>query len=215
MTNRKEKERLFREQHILDISENLFLDKGVSNTTMDDIAKNCELSKTTVYKSFKSKDELEIIVYQRIHSSKMKYLISEIEKKNNPYDKLLAFGNAYYRFYSENPRHLQFQLKHDYVGINKQNVREEIQNNMQQFFDEDIKYMNAIFNQGVEDGVFRQDLDAADLLDVFYITLRAVLNQTLLFNPETSFEGMYSKPDNKYNMFLSIFLNGIKNKISG
>jgi AcrR family transcriptional regulator len=210
MTLRKEKERQFREDLIIEITEKLFMENGVSETTMDDIAKNCDLSKTTLYKSFKSKDELEILVYQKIHASKMEFLKAEIEKTKGPYEKLMAFGKAYYRFYLKNPHHLQFQLKHDYIGINKNNVRVEIQENMYTFFEKDIKYMNEVYNQGVKQGILRGGIDPADVLDIFYITLRAVLNQSLLFNPNTSFEGMYSKPEKKYHLFLEIFLDGLK-----
>lgn len=212
MNTRKEKEKQLRERYIIDIAQKLFLEKGISNTTMDDIAKNCELSKTTVYKNFRSKGELEILVYQKIHAIKMKYLISEMEKKNNAYEKLLAFGNAYYSFFRGNPCHLQFQLKFDYLGVNKKNIRKEILDNMIEFLDADIKYMNSIIKQGVEEGVFRKDLDSVKTLEIFYVTLRAVLNETLFYDPETSVASMCSNPENKYNMILNIFLEGIKSK---
>ncbi len=207
---RKEKERIMREQYIIEIAQNLFLDKGIEKTTMDDIAAKSGLSKTTLYKYFKSKDELEILVYQKIHEVKMRYLVQQMEPHENAYKKLETFGFAYYAFFKKNPSYLQFQLKHDYIGINKKNIRKEIINNMIEFFNSDVEYLNSIFIQGVKEGSLRNDLDSAKTLDLFYLTLRAVLNQTLFFNPDTTMDSMFSDPEEKYNMILNIFLNGLK-----
>lgn len=43
---------------ILDAANELFLTNGIAKTTMDDIARKADYSKTTVYAYFKSKDEL-------------------------------------------------------------------------------------------------------------------------------------------------------------
>lgn len=212
MNTRKEKEKQLREQYIVDIAEKLFLEKGIDDTTMNDIAKNCQLSKTTVYTLFKSKDELEILVYQKIHKVKMKYLISEMKKKDNAYDKLLAFGYAYRSFFSENTSRLQFQLRQDYLGIDKGKIRNEILDNLNKFLDSDTVYMNSIFNQGVDEGVFRKDFHPEEMFELFYLVLRATLNQTLLIDNEISESSIYSKPVDKFEMILNIFLDGIKIK---
>ena len=212
MNIRKEKEKQLREQYIVDIAEKLFLEKGIDDTTMNDIAKNCQLSKTTVYTLFKSKDELEILVYQKIHKVKMKYLISEMKKKDNAYDKLLAFGYAYRSFFSENTSRLQFQLRQDYLGIDKGKIRNEILDNLNKFLDSDTVYMNSIFNQGVDEGVFRKDFHPEEMFELFYLVLRATLNQTLLIDNEISESSIYSKPVDKFEMILNIFLDGIKIK---
>jgi AcrR family transcriptional regulator len=54
------KERLseFNRSNILDAARKLFLSKGIGQTTMDEIAKEADYSKSTVYVYFKSKDEI-------------------------------------------------------------------------------------------------------------------------------------------------------------
>ena len=54
------KERLseFNRGNILSVAKRLFLEKGIAQTTMDDIAKEADYSKSTVYVYFKSKDEI-------------------------------------------------------------------------------------------------------------------------------------------------------------
>jgi len=212
MSKRKDREKHMREQYIIDIAEELFLKNGLSNTTMDDISKNCELSKTTVYKYFQSKDELEILVYKKIHAVKMQFLISEIEKREGAYGKLLAFGNAYRQFFSENKSSLQFQLTQDYLGINKEKIRKEILDDLNEFLNRDVIYLNSIFKQGVDENVFRKDLDSETTLELFYLTLRSVLNQVLFINSEPQTGLNERKTLDKYDLMLNIFLEGIKAK---
>ena len=48
----------FNRNNILEAAKVLFETKGISQTTMDDIAKKAEYSKSTIYVYFKSKDEI-------------------------------------------------------------------------------------------------------------------------------------------------------------
>lgn len=63
----KKKESLiqFNKTNILNAAKKLFMEKGIVKTTMDDIAKESEYSKSTIYVYFKSKDEIyNNIVYE-------------------------------------------------------------------------------------------------------------------------------------------------------
>ena len=62
--NRKERERLFKKQEILDASIKIFAQKGFKATTLDEIAKKSEFGKGTIYNYFSSKEEIykEIIM---------------------------------------------------------------------------------------------------------------------------------------------------------
>ncbi|HEY5583640.1 MAG TPA: TetR/AcrR family transcriptional regulator [Ruminiclostridium sp.] len=55
---RKDKERLARKNEIIKAAERIFVQKGFENSTMDDIAKEAEFTKKTIYTYFKSKEEL-------------------------------------------------------------------------------------------------------------------------------------------------------------
>ena len=58
ITQRKEKEHLVRKNNMVNAAERVFLKKGFENSTMDDIAKEAEFTKKTLYSYFKSKEEL-------------------------------------------------------------------------------------------------------------------------------------------------------------
>lgn len=55
---RKEKLTAFNRGNILESACRLFQEKGIAGTTMDDIAKSAEYSKTTIYSYFNSKEDL-------------------------------------------------------------------------------------------------------------------------------------------------------------
>lgn len=55
---KKEKLAAFNRATILEAANALFLEKGVDGTTMDDIARTAEYSKTTLYAYFKSKEDI-------------------------------------------------------------------------------------------------------------------------------------------------------------
>lgn len=67
LMGKKERLSQFNRSNILDTAKQLFLEKGMSQTTMDDIAKKSEYSKSTIYVYFRSKEEiLDCIVLEYI-----------------------------------------------------------------------------------------------------------------------------------------------------
>lgn len=80
---RKKTERLiqFNRENILETAEKLFSEKGLKETTVDDISKAADCSKSTIYVYFKSKDEIyNFIIYDymsklqdSVHSCVEKY----------------------------------------------------------------------------------------------------------------------------------------------
>lgn len=52
--------------HILDAAEQLFYDKGVTHTSMDEVAKTAGVSKRTVYNHFDTKDALFSAIIERM-----------------------------------------------------------------------------------------------------------------------------------------------------
>lgn len=56
--NKKERLYEFNRKHILSAAKELFLEKGAAQTTMDEIAKKADFSKSTIYVYFKSEEEI-------------------------------------------------------------------------------------------------------------------------------------------------------------
>jgi AcrR family transcriptional regulator len=73
---RKKREKEHRRQQIMIAAKKLFASKGFTRATVEDIAKEAELSPGTLYLYFKNKDELFAALSIKI----LKYLIMRLEK---------------------------------------------------------------------------------------------------------------------------------------
>jgi AcrR family transcriptional regulator len=75
----KERERQRREDDILNIAEQLFLERGFANLNMDDLASVVGISKPTLYQHFKSKDELAVKVLLRRYRAMDEFLARPLD----------------------------------------------------------------------------------------------------------------------------------------
>ena len=65
ISERKEREKEQRRKDIIDSAEKVFFEKGLNNSTMDEVAKQAELSKGTLYLYFKSKEEIHFEIRKK------------------------------------------------------------------------------------------------------------------------------------------------------
>lgn len=93
----------FHRGYILAAAERLFAEKGTEKTTMDDIAREAEYSKATLYVYFQSKEEIinaillsgMVLLKKKIHEA--------IESHSDWYQAYNAVCRSIVRFYDENP----------------------------------------------------------------------------------------------------------------
>ncbi len=62
ITDRKEREKEKRRNDIIKAAEKLFFSRGYENVTMDEVAKEAELARGTLYLYFKNKDDIYIAI---------------------------------------------------------------------------------------------------------------------------------------------------------
>ncbi len=101
---RKQRERERRRQQIIVAAKRVFSAKGFSKSTMEDIAREAELSPGTLYLYFKNKDELyaslslRILQYMNIRLEDLKK-----EKDAKPQQKIASIKEALYDVYQFDP----------------------------------------------------------------------------------------------------------------
>ena len=101
---RKQRERERRRQQIIVAAKRVFSERGFSKATMEDIAREAELSPGTLYLYFKNKDELyaslslRILQYMNIRLEDVKK-----EKDSNPEQKIASIKEALYDVYQFDP----------------------------------------------------------------------------------------------------------------
>ena len=84
----KERQREQREQLILQAAEELFLERGFYDTSVDDIAARVGIAKGTVYLHFPSKEELVLALFERNLNQFLNTLDTILSSPSSPRDKL-------------------------------------------------------------------------------------------------------------------------------
>ncbi len=150
---RRERERIYRNNQIVDAAEAVIFDKGINKATMDDIAKEAELGKGTLYGYYKSKAEILLAINERA-TQKLAQLFKEAAAQHEiGGHKVRAIGEAYFRFSQEYPDYYQFISLFE-AGNFDIDAEESMKNNHRV----NCELVGAI-RAGMEDGSIRNDMN--------------------------------------------------------
>jgi AcrR family transcriptional regulator len=154
ITERKHREREQRRQQIMVAAKKLFAAKGFSRATIEDIAKEAELSPGTLYLYFKNKDELFAALSIKI----LKYLITRLEKLCTekgltPGQRLTALKDVLYDACAFDSWILinTFRLQ---ASDTLQNLSPELVSEIDNRTHKIVAIMAEIFKQGMSTGTF-------------------------------------------------------------
>ena len=87
--SRKERERIFKKQEILNAAIQIFAKKGYKAATLDEIAEKSEFGKGTIYNYFSSKEEIYKEIISSVLAKNRKNVQEVDETTNNLYDFIL------------------------------------------------------------------------------------------------------------------------------
>lgn len=174
----------------------LFIEYGVGDLTMEDIAKKIGITKMTLYNNFKDKDNLinKVLIYRKnCHLSYMmqtyssdknaiEMLISVLEfQKNNPLPSSQIFYKSLKDNYPKQFMHLQ--------DMSRKNMEKFIHDNM---------------TQGIEEGIYRSDFDINQIISYIIATMNSSLNQWVIKNRELNLNLTHEQ-------FINYHIRGIAN----
>jgi AcrR family transcriptional regulator len=160
-----------RKAQIMDAAQEVFIQKGINEARMDDIAQQTGLSKGTLYLYFKSKENLVTAILDRIFAGAFKGLE---DRKNAP----KSATEAIFRFTDEAihgyKRMLRFTpVVYEFLALAFRN--KIVQRAMKQYFDDYMKILVPIVQSGIDSGEFRR-VDAQEVA----IAAGAILEGTVL-----------------------------------
>ena len=162
---RKQRERERRRQQIIVAAKRVFSEKGFSKTTMEDIAREAELSPGTLYLYFKNKDELyaslslRILQYMNIRLEDVKK-----EKDNNPEQKIVSIKEALYDVYQFDPMIL-INMFHLQSSETLKNLSSPLMENITELSRNSLQILADIFKNSSGHNTFltRQPTAVADI----------------------------------------------------
>ncbi|MCF7920650.1 MAG: TetR/AcrR family transcriptional regulator [Candidatus Cloacimonetes bacterium] len=178
--SRKERERETRETEILTAARKLFLKNGFVAATMDDLGKESEFSKKTLYSYFQSKEEILIRVFlQAINESHQSY-VDAVSNKTTGYDKLTAYSINVYECYKEKPEYLPLYDTALQVIAKKEKLNDKTLHILMSTNELSISLVKDIFELGVKDKTLREDLRFDIAIRYYMVTIQHVAKLFLL-----------------------------------
>lgn len=151
---RKEREKERRRQQIVVAAKRVFSDKGFNKATMEDIAKEAELSPGTLYLYFKNKEELYASLSLRI----LQYLhirISHVinQQELDPWQKLDALKEVMFDVYDFDPL-IIINMFHLQSSETLKNLSDELIEEITELSRNSIGAIAKVFEEGIKAGLF-------------------------------------------------------------
>ncbi len=95
--------REFRRDQIIDVARRLFGERGTTEVSMDEIASEAGVARSTIYVYFSNRDELLRACLTRMHDQLMKTVSATWDRANSPIDRLRVLILALFEQLDENP----------------------------------------------------------------------------------------------------------------
>ncbi|NOY36836.1 MAG: TetR/AcrR family transcriptional regulator [Chlorobi bacterium] len=201
----REKQRRFNE--IVDAAEKLFFRLGFDGVTMDDIAREAELAKGTLYLYFKSREDLHYAIVLR-GLDILNRLIHEVyDRLKTGLENIRKMGEAYVRFFKEYPGYFSAIMYFDAIRFEKLQPEDKLKildtNSPLMFFIDVLK-------EGQEDGSITHDVPAAELAVILWSQVSGVFDFIALRGKILDLLGI--DPSELINHQFNVLSNGLQEK---
>jgi AcrR family transcriptional regulator len=160
--SRRQRERRERRNCILDAADRVFVEKGLTEAKMEDVAAAAELSKGTLYLYFKSKDALFVAVATRIIDEVLERFAETSDGDEPGLERIRRLLTIYTRFALSRPAHFRMAVLFQVSG-------ERVDTTTPAFLDyrERVSKIIATFvdaiQRGKRDGSVRTDIGDREL----------------------------------------------------
>jgi AcrR family transcriptional regulator len=159
--SRKEKEKLARKEDILNAAEKVLASMGYNKASMEEIAKEAQFSRKTVYQYFTDKEDLFFSVLNRVFQRLLNYCTEATKTGTTGFEKLKNLTFAYYNFYQNFPTIMDLMTNVGHIKSNEKNAAKvDVFNNLSKLIVEEIE---KAIKEGQSDGSIRSDLDSTYL----------------------------------------------------
>jgi AcrR family transcriptional regulator len=198
--SRKEREYLAHREEILSAAEKVFAAKGFFPTTMSDIARKAEFGTGTLYKYFKSKEELYFTLIDEKVEEINRLVNSELSQKTSAIERIRKVLGLQFEFIERNRDFFR-------IYISERNrfewtVKDDLGKGLHEKMVTYIHILAEVMRQGIKEGEFKS-VNPMDLAHA----LAGMVNSFV-------FEWLISREDypliSKLDTVLEIFLGGVQ-----
>jgi Transcriptional regulator len=161
VAERKEREKQQRRNDIIDAAERKFFEKGFDGVSMDEIARELELSKPTLYLYFKNKESLFLAVVMRGVVTLRDRFKAAVERETTGLAKARGYINEFFDYARENQeqyRLLNFARTRQFMSV----IRSGEVDIARDFGNISLEMISLLIDSvelGKTDGTMRKDID--------------------------------------------------------
>jgi AcrR family transcriptional regulator len=200
-SERKIRKRAEREERILKVAEQLFLEKGFANTSIDEIAAKADVSKGAVYLHYHSKDDIYFNIVEKALGTMRDMFLQAADREEAGLEKFRAIGYSFYDFTKKYPEHSN--IIYDTNSPKPCNPLAS-EGRCQVLNGEIGRTMVMAIESGMKDGSIRSDVDPVAAALVISSSLQGLLKTVLSNQKFVSALGL----EEKYLVDFSIDLYG-------
>ncbi|MBZ2165653.1 TetR/AcrR family transcriptional regulator [Methanobacterium spitsbergense] len=175
----KEREREQRRNDIINAARKLFVDRDFDEVSMDEIAENIGLGKSTLYLYFKNKEALYFAIELRGIQIWVEMVKEEVKKGKTGLEKLILYISATREFSKKYPNCLRMLYSptnnKKQFDMNKLNSSEEFQE-VRGLFKELMFIGIDSIQTGKNDGEIRSDVDPVEATVLLSVIINGMVN---------------------------------------
>lgn len=193
ITEHKSKKQQMRRENIIDAAERVFFTKGLATATMDDVAREVEYSKRTLYVYFNSKEQLYNAIILRAYQI-LNDLVDTVIAENqiqNGLEKIRAALHAFMRAISDYPHYYRAIM--DYQNRDEDFITDDdVIRACYQEGNVSTEKLLMLLKEGVADGSLQKELN----IDGAYLLIYGQLLGfgALVLNKSKYIEDYFDKP---------------------
>lgn len=149
-------------QYLVDVATKLFLEKGVVDVTIKDIAAEAEIGEATIYRHFQKKQNI-VLASALVLKEKVFKGYFDLSKGKTGFEKIEMFYTSYLNVFKNSPEFFYFINEFDAYMCVEENVSlGEYEKEIDSFKEE---YLEA-YNLGLKDGSIKK----VDSIETFYFS---------------------------------------------
>ncbi|MEM5948026.1 TetR/AcrR family transcriptional regulator [Spirochaetia bacterium 38H-sp] len=205
---RREREKAERRQFIFERARELFLSKGYTNTSMDEIADVCELSKGTLYLYFKNKEELAVSVVNSVISELRSVLERAVEGAVSGMEALQRVLGAYRAFFRQHVNEFYFSASLELVA-GKTGAKNARFDDAYSGVESLLSVLVGVIKQGMRDGSVRSDIDPQKAAFAVASIVKGFLQSMAAGQPDRLLSPQYKKEE-LIDYSLNLFLDALR-----
>lgn len=211
MTERKEKEKMIRRNDIINAAEKVFFHDGFEGATMDQIAKEVEYTKKTLYSYFSSKEELYFEIMLRGYDIINKMCDDKLEelKDVRESEKIKAIGLCFLDFKNKYPGYFKAIVDYQNKENDFNNAKDTAVYKCYEAGQHSFNIIKDCVVSGINKGEFSKNVDPVVTVFTLWSYLMGVIS--LICKKENYINNYYNKNiDNILEESFQLIVNSIR-----